>query len=496
MSDHHDDPMIGKVIGKGYRIERLIGKGGMSYVYKAIDTNDDREVAVKVITLHRDRAKELEKRFYRETRIMQTLQGHENIISIYESGEIDRETYYLAMELIRGETLTQRIKRYKNTNSYMPFEEIIHVMRQVGAALDYMHGKKIIHRDLKPSNIMIEKGTERAVLMDFGLVMEDSENNSTMGTAFGTPRYIAPEQAISSQQAGPQSDQYSLGVIIYECLTNQTPFDEESAMSMALSHITNEPPDLRDFRPDLPEPVVKVVLKTLEKSPSDRYPNIKAFIDALEASMFGWVSETVVVSGDAEEDTQRPEPAQELPEDWHATPSQESLLTGEHPKLTSSTSTRKMPLYVGIGAVVLILGIALFAILGSNSNSRADNGAELHFFYNNTNLTIYNASGGRVDLTNYQLTTLDDAHTLDMSKFANPIIEDGECVVVSLEMNTPPLITNCARTFNERHTRKVIESYYWVWDSSINTSGRFSVVYRGRKVKSCNITDGECRAGG
>ncbi len=490
MSDHHDDPMIGKLIGERYQVERLIGKGGMSYVYQARDTTESRDVAVKIITLQRDRAKELERRFERESRVMKQLHGHQNIISIYDSGDVDRETYYLTMELIRGDTLTQRIKRYKQHDKYMPYEELIGIMLQIAAALDHMH-QVAIHRDMKPSNIMIEKKTERAVLMDFGLVM-DSVNNSTMGTAFGTPRYIAPEQAISSQQAVPQSDLYSLGVIIYECLTNHTPFDEESAMSMALSHITNQPPDPRDFRADLHEAVANVVLKALEKSPDDRYPTAQAFIKALEAAINGTPMPTTGVD---QEETHRPDPTQGLPDGWQPTPSSESILTSEQKSLHLPKLPSKMPLFMGVGVVAIILAVALVAIFSGGGSSDPDNGAALQLLYSNNNLTIYNASGSTVNLSNYKLAFPDNNRVLDMNFFENKMLADSACVLVSLSTNDPaPEV--CESVVRVTHGRRAVDNYYWVWDSSLNNSGEFVVLYRNREVQRCTIARGECQTRG
>ena len=274
-----DDPMIGQILGD-YRIVRLLGKGGMSRVYLATDRNLQRDVALKVITLDRDRANELMKRFKREARTIGKLDSHPNIVTVYRYAT-QEDTHYMAMQLIRGETLTQMLGRLKRKKNYMPYADVLNIMRQVAAALDYAHKNQIIHRDVKPSNIMVEEETGRVVLMDFGLVME-AGTESTLGTAFGTPRYIAPEQAISSQQAVPQSDIYSLGVILFEMLTGQVPFDEESAMSLALSHITNPPPSPREIRADLSDAAAKVVLKALEKQPENRFSSASEMVTALQ----------------------------------------------------------------------------------------------------------------------------------------------------------------------------------------------------------------------
>jgi serine/threonine protein kinase len=188
------------------------------------------------------------------------------------------------MEYIKGKTVTERLAELKRENRYMPFAEIIQIMRQVADALDFAHRQNIIHRDIKPSNIMIEEGRDRVVLMDFGLVLQ-ADTDNTMGTAFGTPRYISPEQALSSQQAVPQSDQYSLAIIVYEMLVGITPFDDDSAMSLALSHITNPPPNPQEIRPDLSDAVADVILRALEKSPDARYPSVTEFIETLAHAM-------------------------------------------------------------------------------------------------------------------------------------------------------------------------------------------------------------------
>jgi serine/threonine protein kinase len=273
------DPLIGTTIDQ-YNVVRVIGIGGMARVYEALDEATERRVALKVMSVQHAADEELAQRFKREGRTLASLK-HPNIVELYSVGETDH-SYYIAMRFIEGQTLASVLKRLAQRGEFMPFAQIIAIVSDVGDALDYAHVQGVIHRDVKPSNIMLTPD-DHAILTDFGLMME-ATGGSTLGTAFGTPRYIAPEQAIASHRAVPQSDLYSLGVVLYEMQTGQTPFDHESAMSLALSHITNAPPAPRTIRPDLPVAVERVMLKALEKSPRDRYPTAKALVEALRAA--------------------------------------------------------------------------------------------------------------------------------------------------------------------------------------------------------------------
>ncbi|MCS6872197.1 MAG: protein kinase [Anaerolineae bacterium] len=270
------DPLIGTRLGD-YEIRRLIARGGMARVYEGYDPNLERRAAVKVITPQAEDSDEMKQRFFREARAVANLH-HPNIVTVYQFGQ-GENLYYLAMRLLEGQTLLQRLKRLRTQKKLIETELMLSIVDDVSAALDYAHSKGVIHRDIKPSNIMIESD-KRAILMDFGLLMQMSGDH-TLGTAFGTPRYIAPEQAVASDRAVPQSDIYSLGVIVYEMVTGQTPFDADSAMSLALLHISTPPPPPRTVRPDLPEAVEQVILKALEKRPEDRWQSATQFAKAL-----------------------------------------------------------------------------------------------------------------------------------------------------------------------------------------------------------------------
>ncbi len=547
-----DDPMIGQILGD-YRIVRLLGKGGMSRVYLATDRNLQRDVALKVITLDRDRANELMKRFKREARTIGKLDSHPNIVTVYRYAT-QEDTHYMAMQLIRGETLTQMLGRLKRKKNYMPYADVLNIMRQVAAALDYAHKNQIIHRDVKPSNIMVEEETGRVVLMDFGLVME-AGTESTLGTAFGTPRYIAPEQAISSQQAVPQSDIYSLGVILFEMLTGQVPFDEESAMSLALSHITNPPPSPREIRADLSDAAAKVVLKALEKQPENRFSSASEMVTALQSALGEIPTTTEMVvpaptpmpmkSGapaqppsavmlDVPTDTPSKTPAKnsaapspKVPKKSPAKAVKAEEVPTPAPKqpepaaasMTPKKAVNRKPLFYGVGgvaALILLAAIVAFSgVLGGSDDKPSKNTDEaggvsdssdgnLRLIYTPTTFTIYNASEDQVlDLRGISFRSLDVQLKYNSDQFGETTMSEfapGDCIHIFIipadtsEQVGPPAFCNQdnkgLKTLG--YYNKNQDTLYWVWDPELNRDETFRLVLSSETLKLCPVGEGEC----
>ncbi|MCI0711231.1 MAG: protein kinase, partial [Chloroflexi bacterium] len=206
---------------------------------------------------------------------------HPNIVNVYRYGE-DRGLIYIAMQYIEGADLGTVIDGFAADGDFMENADVQRITREIASALDYAHSRGVIHRDVKPSNIMLNKSGQ-AILTDFGLAL--MTDVGTVGEIFGSPHYIAPEQAASSKSVVPQSDLYSLGIVLFEMFTNVLPFDAPEALDVAMQHMSDPPPLPRQFRPDLNEAVEAVILKALAKKPEDRFQTGAELANALDTAL-------------------------------------------------------------------------------------------------------------------------------------------------------------------------------------------------------------------
>lgn len=273
------DPMLGMQLAN-FKVERLLGQGGMAMVYYGEDVKLHRPVAIKVLDKRYRNHPSYASRFVNEARMMAKWH-HENIIDIYYSDEAQGFPYYV-MEFVDGQDLGAVMDLYHQEGKLMPIADVLRVGKAVASALDYAHKQGVIHRDVKPSNILLSKDG-RVLLGDFGMALE--VRDGSQGNIFGTPHYISPEQAKRSADAVPQSDIYSLGVILFEILTGEVPFNDPSPANVALLHISKKPPAPSSINPSLSPAVETVLLKALEKNIRERYQTGAKFIEALESAL-------------------------------------------------------------------------------------------------------------------------------------------------------------------------------------------------------------------
>jgi serine/threonine protein kinase len=204
-----NDPLIGKQLDE-YILEKLLGQGGMARVYRGLDTGLQRYAAIKVIDTPHQRDESYIARFEREALAIAQL-DHPHIVTVYRYGRVG-QLLYLAMKYIEGADLQAILNGFEQDKEFMDFDDVTRLLREIGAAVDYAHSQGVIHRDIKPSNVMLDAHGQ-AYLTDFGLALLTEQG--TQGEILGSPKYIAPEQAISSADAVNQSDVYALGVILY-----------------------------------------------------------------------------------------------------------------------------------------------------------------------------------------------------------------------------------------------------------------------------------------
>ena len=261
---------IDQTLGGRYKIEKLLGQGGMSAVYKATDPNLRRDVAIKLIHSHLAADEQFVRRFEEEAAAVAQLR-HPHIIQVHDFNPDDEDACYMVLEFVAGETLGERLERLAKQSQKLAIEEAIPLMAKLTSAVHYAHHQGMVHRDLKPANVMIREEDGEPVLMDFGIVkMMQNAGHTASGVVMGTMSYMAPEQ-IRGEPVDHRIDIYALGVVLFEVLVGEKPFDGESTVTTMMKHLNEPPPDLIELNPDIPYELAEIVYKAMEKDPELRY---------------------------------------------------------------------------------------------------------------------------------------------------------------------------------------------------------------------------------
>ncbi len=277
---------LGRSLNGRYKIEALLGQGGMSAVYKAYDPNLSRAVAVKLIHPHLSSNEDFVWRFKKEAAAVAAFH-HPNIVQVFDFNT-DADLHYMVLEYIAGQSVQETLKELRKKNARMSIAQALKAALEICDALAYAHRHGTIHRDIKPANIMLDP-QGRAVLMDFGIVkIVGSTTHTAAGAVVGTARYMSPE-VIRGEPLDERSDLYSLGVTLFEMVSGEPPFDARTAIALLERHIREPVPDIRDSRPEAPAGLSRIIYKAMEKERETRYRSavemavdLRELLDGLE----------------------------------------------------------------------------------------------------------------------------------------------------------------------------------------------------------------------
>ena len=278
------------IVDGRYRIIRRLGSGGMADVYCAEDTQLGRQIALKLLYRRFAEDTEFVERFRREASSAAGLQ-HPNVVGIFDRGEWDG-TYYIAMEYLPGRNLKQVVRDHGALEPALAVDLVMQILK----AARFAHRRGIVHRDIKPHNVIVDD-EGRAKVTDFGIARAGTSEMTETGSIMGTAQYLSPEQA-QGHSVDARSDLYSIGIVLYELLTGQLPFDADSAVTIALKQVSEEPVSPMQLNPAVSPALDAVVMRALRKDPAQRFQDADAFIAALESAMAGGYVETVAVAED------------------------------------------------------------------------------------------------------------------------------------------------------------------------------------------------------
>ncbi|MDI1482608.1 serine/threonine-protein kinase [Polyangium sp. y55x31] len=371
-----DGSLVGRDVGK-YKVQRLIARGGMGAVYEALNTSIGKRVAMKFVDPELARSADAVARFQREAAAASAVESA-HIVTIFDSGVTDDGQPFIVMELLRGEDLGHRIKRLGR----LDLEAALDVIAQLLRGLCRAHEAGIVHRDLKPDNVFLaerDDQTDFVKILDFGISKVrrtggvPEKTITRQGTVLGTPFYMSPEQSQALPDVDERTDLWSVGAILYECLTGRPPHEGQSYEQVIVNICTKAAPDVRTWNPEVPEAVARFLVKALKRNRDKRFPNAREMLDALGAASGGLLPSRALRVGDTgsrsspdlAKNTPRPAQTNEA-----ATRPAEEVGTGGPSRVGWSTNSgasggkersRALWLALGAGAAALVIGAVVYS---------------------------------------------------------------------------------------------------------------------------------------
>jgi len=342
-----------------YRVENVLGGGGMALVYRARDEELDRPVAIKLLADNLAADEAFRQRFLREARLAAQL-AHPNVVQIYDSGEADGRPY-IVMEYVEGETLADLLARRRT----LPPAEVVELALQICSGLEHAHQAGLVHRDIKPQNLLI-RGDGTVKIADFGIARSAHGTRLTeTGSVLGTAAYLAPEQA-AGEEVTPAADVYAVGVVLYELLAGRTPRTAETLTHFLLSGEEQPIPELRELAPEVPEALEDVVMRCLARIPEYR----PSSAGALAADLTGTSGELPTVALGLDDGAEAPTRVAAAGGTRVAPASETTASTSTAPEtMVRSVARRPRAAALVIGAVAVALAVGAWVVFGDDSDS-------------------------------------------------------------------------------------------------------------------------------
>ncbi len=439
------DNFCGKRLDGRYEIREIIGVGGMAVVYKAYDNIDDRIVAIKILKDEYLTNEEFKRRFKNESKAIAVL-SHPNIVRVYNVSFGDR-LQYIVMEYVDGITL----KEYIEQQGVVNWKEAVHFMGQILAALQHAHDKGIVHQDIKPQNIMLlQDGTIKVT--DFGIArFSRMDSKTTSENAIGSVHYISPEQA-RGEMTDDKADIYSVGVVMYEMLTGQLPFQSDSAVSVAIMQLQQDPKRPREIVPTLPLGLEQITIRAMQKNPNDRYRSAaEMLMDINEFKRNPAVKFNYTYFVDQE-------PTKYVRTGGAATRVQsvnEELPVETEKRAINKTTAIMMGAIAGFVVLILIIVAVLLGL--KNQKVEVPNFVNLNYYDNIENNTEY-TDDFTFKLEFTESSTLDDGTVTDQNPSASEKVKKGTEITLTIVQKDSVVIDSSILSMNEEQAKSYLIS--------------------------------------